>query len=636
MQKVSDASGSKYSGAPAVSSGGPPPKPATKPVFMPTQSGGGGGFNPLGRSQRAPVARDTNVDADGWGADAPPVTRTQIEKVPSAYQPTKVDMRALGSQNTSSATSRNEAIATGASNDRPDVVKGAYQPVGKVDIAAIRRDAAAHSTTDNRPTTVKGAYEPVGKVDIAAIKAKARQEPPSAAAASPSTTEQAEAPPSVSSRAAAFTSAAPLTELPKPKVANKFGGSSTFTGTKAPLPSGPGVTPPQPAPVAGASRTFADQGGKTPAQLWAEKKGMTGGPAAPAAVGSVTSPIATQTSGGGGWKSGYTGKSWAPVQTTKTGGSAASAEGREEDQQDDLPSGRVGALREALGQSSDGGLPGQAGARPPSPPALDTSNKPSAGGAARGVPIPGLPSRPAAADAAAAAVPPPPQPRSPTPEAEPEEAGSPIQVAMPVSSTAQPAVEDAHTEQFSPPMPLPVRSVAHEAAEHEAAPEEEEEPEPEDHAARDASSHVAAATFGHEAAAAAPSHAAASSGQRALVLYDYEKAEDNELELVEGEYVTNIEMVDPDWWMGQNSSGAMGLFPSNYVELQEGEGDAQGHTESAPPPAPAAEPHAAAPPAAAGPTATALYDYEAAEDNELTFPEGAKITNVVSSFRLYE
>ena len=63
-----------------------------------------------------------------------------------------------------------------------------------------------------------------------------------------------------------------------------------------------------------------------------------------------------------------------------------------------------------------------------------------------------------------------------------------------------------------------------------------------------------------------------------MVQYDYEKAEDNELELKEGEYVTNIEMVDDDWWMGQNVHGETGLFPSNYVELVEGDGDRGGHT----------------------------------------------------------
>ena len=72
--------------------------------------------------------------------------------------------------------------------------------------------------------------------------------------------------------------------------------------------------------------------------------------------------------------------------------------------------------------------------------------------------------------------------------------------------------------------------------------------------ARTAGVAVAAATFG-AAAAVAVNQDSASSGKRALIQYDYEKAEDNELELVEGEYVTNIEMVDDDWWMGTNGKG---------------------------------------------------------------------------------
>jgi len=80
--------------------------------------------------------------------------------------------------------------------------------------------------------------------------------------------------------------------------------------------------------------------------------------------------------------------------------------------------------------------------------------------------------------------------------------------------------------------------------------------------------------------------------------------------------------------MGTNAQGETGLFPSNYVELVEDD------DEPAPPPAPARQAAPAAvsalpaPAAAAGPTATAQYEYDAAEENELSFPEGATITGL--------
>jgi drebrin-like protein len=70
-------------------------------------------------------------------------------------------------------------------------------------------------------------------------------------------------------------------------------------------------------------------------------------------------------------------------------------------------------------------------------------------------------------------------------------------------------------------------------------------------------------------------------------------------------------MVDEDWWMGENTRGQTGLFPSNYVELVEDD-DAAPDTATAVDPTPSAP--AAGPPGGskAGPTATAVYDYEAA------------------------
>ena len=73
-------------------------------------------------------------------------------------------------------------------------------------------------------------------------------------------------------------------------------------------------------------------------------------------------------------------------------------------------------------------------------------------------------------------------------------------------------------------------------------------------------------------------------------------------------------------------------MPSNY--LQELDDDALADGAAAATAAesePAATTQASAPePEAEGATATALYDYEAGEDNELSFPENAVITNIVS------
>lgn len=647
---MQDASGAKYSGGGDVPTSKPPPVASKKPVFTPTSIGGGGqGFNPLGRSKGAAGRGDE--DADGWGADAPQVQRSQLEKVQSAYQPTKVNMAALQSGRDESTRSQ----PSQSQNDRPEVVRGAYQPVGKVDIAAIR--AQAREKVDDRPTVVKGAYEPVGKVDIAAIRAKAQAAPapglsPAATGAS-NNDDVDERPKSLAERSSAFSQPERLTSLPKPKVANKFAGASAFTGTKAPTPGGFGAKPAPPAPIVGAaSKTFADQGGKTPAQIWAEKKAAQGGNVGSAtpAVGARPSPMQDQKSGGGGWQSGYAGKSWAPVQTTRTGQSAASnlseqrTGGEPQREEPASPAGGVSSLKDRFA----GGMPmGAPTSRPvpepsaPSPPPLDNSSKPNA---ARGVPMPGLPSRPKEPESDEEDVPavqhqrlpsPPRQPRSPSPEP----SGSPVRIAMPVARGRAPE-ELSPAEEKAPPMPNRSLNQAAQQARDLSPEPKVEAKDP----ARGAGAAVAAATFGSAAVGGAAVGAAVASsqqeesggsGKRAVISYDYEKAEDNEVELREGDYVTDIDMVDEDWWMGTNAQGERGLFPANYVELVED--DEPSAADDAPllpshPSARESEPVAAPPQSAggSGPTATAIYDYDAAEDNELSFPEGATITGVVS------
>ena len=636
---MADASGSKYSAGnsgPTSRSSGPPPPAASKPAFTPTRVGGGvSGFNPLGSRAATASSANQRVDKDGWGEDAPPVTRSQLEKVQSAYQPTKVNLKDLSSQ--SQPQSRfNEAQNN--ENGHSDVVRGGYQPIGKVDIAAIRRQAQDKGEgKDDRPAPVKGSYEPVGKVDIGAIRSRAQAAPDVASRGG-----QRETPNPVSERSSTFNQSERLTTLPKPKVSGFGSNASSFTGTKAPLPGDIGTKPSAPAaPVGSASRTFADQGGKTPAQLWAEKKARERGGATDnqptTGPGGVPSPMASQQSGGGSWKSGYSGKSWAPVQTTRTGQSATSASSQpaaeqEEDEEESVvsPPGGVGAARDRFRDAPPMGvqaMPTRDQAHTtPYPPPMDLSSKPNAG-AAQGIPIPGLPTRPPASKMEddfpaeqSVSIPPPPAqpPRSPTPEESQMEPSSPIRVAMPVGRGQAHEMEPPGERELHPP--LPTRSLDRAAAEEQ---DHESEPQEED---RDVARNTAIAT-----ALPGAGHAGTDdTGKRALIQYDYEKAEDNELELREGEYVTNIEMVDEDWWMGQNARGETGLFPSNYVELaaDEDEAAAEPHNNAASV-APAA-PEPEAPAANGGRTVTALYDYEAAEENELAFPEGATITDVVS------
>ena len=623
MQQVAQASGSNYSRTSAPQSSGGPPPIASKPAFMPTSSGAGtGGFNPLG-ARRSTPSKPQNVDADGWGDDAPPVTRSQLEKVASAYQPTKVNMRDLSSQQSSSNFQAPAPI------DRPDVVKGAYQPVGKVDIAAIRRQAQeTSSTSDDRPTIVKGAYEPVGKVDIAAIRARAQ--PPQDVVTSPAPdTDTDSAPKSLAERSAAFSQSERLTELPKPKVANRFGSStSSFTGTKAPLPGAFGLESqksPTNAGLGSAGRSFADSAGKSPAQLWAEKKAREGGTVPSSSAAGIRPPSAEAS--GNEWKSGYTGKSWGPVQTTKTGQSAGSVEaqrtGEQQPQQEEESdtTGGVSSLRDRFKDVDINRAvpppPSNYERSVPEPPVLETSNKPNAG---RGIPIPGL-----AQDSHVNIPPPPAQPRSPTPPT-PDQPESPIRLAVPVSRNI-PEVEDAHEEQHAPPPALPVASLAKQISQDE----QDDEPEAHD-PARGMAATVAATTFGEQATEAAAG-GSTGGGKTAIALYDYEKIEDNELDLHEGERIINIDMVDVDWWMGENSRGESGYFPKDYVELDEEKASTTAEAANTiPPPLPTTESAPpAGPPGGAAPTATALYDYEANEDNELTFPEGASITNIVSS-----
>ncbi|PYI21139.1 hypothetical protein BO99DRAFT_401199 [Aspergillus violaceofuscus CBS 115571] len=610
IQKVGDASGAKYTPGSDRPTSTPKPPVSTKPVFNPTRTGGNVTNNSAVAALRVAATRSGD---DGWGPDAPPVTRTGLQKVQSAYRPTKVNIQELkagGQSDSGFAASRD-------TEDRNEIVKGGYRPVGKVDIAAIRRQAReAGDLADDRPEPVKGAYQPVGKVDIAAIRAKAQggiNDPvnePTSVEPRPLPDMTGSSKPSTASPVASQYER--LTSLPKPKVAKNLTSNSTFVGTKPPLPT---QTSQATAPLVGsASRTFADAGGKTPAQLWSERKARERGSAFHST--SSNSPDAEIS---------------APLQTDVESPQGNSlkhpvhvAQSRDIPQFSELP---LGA------QKSDRGLDTESAQESTNVDSSHMSHDVSGSlnhekevvpPTSRAVPVPELPTTVPANNSEESYQPggfdslptPPQQPRSPTPPtpSTTERELSPIRVAAPVGK----GLTDIQREQQSPPPAFPTESL------QQALPKEDDLEDD----AHDIGRATAEATVNEDV-----QHKAI----QAVVLYDYEKAEDNEIELKEGEFVNNVEMVDKDWWLGSNVQGDRGLFPSNYVDIvtdaSQSHDMADRQTplvdERAPPlsnvePAPSTT----TPEPAGEPIAVALYDYEAAEDNELSFPEGAEITYI--------
>ena len=123
-------------------------------------------------------------------------------------------------------------------------------------------------------------------------------------------------------------------------------------------------------------------------------------------------------------------------------------------------------------------------------------------------------------------------------------------------------------------------------------------------------------------------------GMVAVVLYPYEAAEENEMKLIEDEQIEQIMQDSDDWWSGVGDGGAKsGLFPANHVQIIEKEPEAEAPPPPPPPaaaaaPAPAAPPAPPAPAADKGSAAIAAYDFDATEDNEISFHEGERITQI--------
>ncbi|CDS81937.1 related to Drebrin F [Sporisorium scitamineum] len=241
-------------------------------------------------------------------------------------------------------------------------------------------------------------------------------------------------------------------------------------------------------------------------------------------------------------------------------------------------------------------------------------------------------------------------PKAPAAPATPATPAAPPAPAAPAAPAATAEAPEEETDEVPPPPPAPPAPPAAPAAGVEEATTQLE------------STHLADASGG--------GGGGSGGGLRGRVAWAYEAAEDNELTLVEGAIISNIEQIDEGWWSGVDEHGQEGLFPASYVELIEGDAEQQEQAPPAPPappaaPAAAAEPEEEddvppppppppAPPAAPAAVAheeeapaplpapadsaggassrglvcTAMYDFDASEDNELTFSEGDTIIHV--------
>jgi hypothetical protein len=100
--------------------------------------------------------------------------------------------------------------------------------------------------------------------------------------------------------------------------------------------------------------------------------------------------------------------------------------------------------------------------------------------------------------------------------------------------------------------------------------------------------------------------------------------------------ITNVVQTDEGWWEGTNGRNQRGLFPASYVEVQSSAPVAvvQPLPVSLPVQVPVAvqapipTPIPAPAPVSKQKTAVAIYDYEAAEDNEISFATGDTIHDI--------
>lgn len=377
-----------------------------------------------------------------------------------------------------------------------------------------------------------------------------------------------------------------LTSLPKPKINNSVASRfnpATSSSSNAPSfgskPSFGNNHSNEKNVVGGASRNFANQGGKTPAQIWAEKRGQykSVSPESEDVSQSVTSSNGNELS-----------ERFNKLNLTKNVDEEEKVEEDENDaeEKDDVEE-EDKDEKPAISSSTAAEFP-----KPPArslPPAKEVSpepeSEPEIKEEIKSAPIPLLPAR---------NLPPPPVRQVP---------------AASVEEEKEEESEKEADEESAPPAPsLPSRSESKNTGKSAIAEYDYEKDENNEIGFAEGdliveidfvdddwwsgkhsksgetglfpSSYVALQNDESNGSAPsppapAPAPVAASeakleksNGKTAVAEYDYEKDEDNEIDFAEGDLIVDIEFVDEDWWSGKHSkSGEEGLFPANYVKL---------------------------------------------------------------------
>mmetsp|Transcript_8646 Transcript_8646/g.8555 ORF Transcript_8646/g.8555 Transcript_8646/m.8555 type:complete len:678 (-) Transcript_8646:82-2115(-) len=519
LRRVSAAAGARYS---TQSSSKPAPKPvASKPVVAKSAPKPAPSKPSVPKSTGKPItpitpkptipkpAAVSSSNDDGWG-DEKEIEERDFEKkpledVPSAYKPTKVDISELRKQKSDTTSSQPKPFV---SKDKPN----------------------ESSNNDDEPKSLSERMKTFKDND---------------------------------------TSDGRLTSLPKPKVnhsvASRFSPANTSSegpsfGSKPTFSYGSANDNKKDKLVGGLSRNFADEGGKTPAQLWAEKRGQYKSVESEDKTSqNATSELADKFSKSSinddeeesseaadeptlvkPSTSGFP----APPQRNLPPRADKQDEVQEEEEQE-----KEEQEKEELEEEEENDE------KPVEPPII----KPATGG------LPTPPKRNL-----------PPRPEEPEEKEEEEEKASTPAPSLPARSLPPPPVRATDNKQ--------------------------------------------------EESAAPPSKPTEEKSEliTAIAEYDYEKDEDNEIEFAEGDLITDIEFVDEEWWSGKHSTtGDVGLFPASYVSLKNNsKKDSSTNAENT------SAPEKSSADAKKGPSATAEYDYEKDEDNEISFAEGDKIVEI--------